>query len=157
MCHIVIDTTNVTYHIVCHTTNVTYRIVCHIEAAISLLFHQMQPVSNHLFPSPECYYSCLGQRPHLKIQPCCDSIKRGGVQCPKLAAPVHLQSEPAFSTGGQWMVVEGSSAAGVDMKQTALHFVFLLFPCQITTMLARYEPGMSIGEEKGRKWLSKKE
>ena len=39
MCHIVIDTTNVTYHIVCHTTNVTYRIVCHVEAAISLLFH----------------------------------------------------------------------------------------------------------------------
>ena len=39
MCHIVIDTTNVTYHIVCHTTNVTYRIVCHIEAVISLLFH----------------------------------------------------------------------------------------------------------------------
>ena len=45
----------------------------------------------HLFPSPECNNSCLGQWPHLKIQPCCESIKSEGCRCPKLAAMVHLQ------------------------------------------------------------------
>ena len=44
-----------------------------------------------VFPSPECYNSCLGQWPHLKIQPCCESIKSEGCRCPKLAAMVHLQ------------------------------------------------------------------
>ena len=45
----------------------------------------------HVFPSPECYNSCVGQWPHLKIQPCCESIKSEGCRCPKLAAMVHLQ------------------------------------------------------------------
>ena len=75
------------------TTAPSYQmpVCCLLLNRTAFGFADMGLLKFHVFPSPECYNSCLGQWSHLKIQPCCESIKSEGCRCPKLAAMVHLQ------------------------------------------------------------------